>query len=277
MRTERITGGDGANIVVYSFGAGPGIVILHGGGVQERDYHRLAKALADRFTVHLYNRRGRPDSAALTGTETIGTDIGDLAAVLDHTGARSVFGHSGGGFVALRAGLSLPLERIAVYDPGLSIMGRPRFAFLDELEEAVRAGDHVRAITIAGRAVTPDSPAAKLPSAVAALISRLFLRTPIGRRFEALMPTIPPEVRRIAEHDGPATDYAGITADVLLAAGARSPRYFTENCEAVAAAIPCGRAIVIPGASHNTANIAPKRFVEPFAAFFAGGQVLEAP
>ena len=58
------------------------------------------------------------------------TDIGDLAAVLEHTGARSIFGHSGGGFVALRAGLSLPLDRIAVYDPGLSILGRPSFDVL---------------------------------------------------------------------------------------------------------------------------------------------------
>ena len=54
--------------------------------------------------------------------------------MLEHTGARSVFGHSGGGFVALRAGLSLPLERIAVYDPGLAIDGRPSFAFLDALD-----------------------------------------------------------------------------------------------------------------------------------------------
>ena len=81
---------------------------------------------------------------------------------------------------------------------------------------------------------------------------------------------MPPEVRRIAEHDGPASDYAGITAEVLLAAGARSPRYFAENCRALAEAVPRGRAIVIPRASHNAANVARESFVEPFAMFFAG-------
>ena len=35
---------------------------------------------------------------------------------------------------------------------------------------------------------------------------------------------------RIHHHDGPATDYAGITAGVLLAAGSGSPVYCTENC-----------------------------------------------
>jgi pimeloyl-ACP methyl ester carboxylesterase len=54
MPVDRIVAEDGASIVVRSIGAGPGVVILHGGGVTERDYHRLAKALSDRFSVHLY-------------------------------------------------------------------------------------------------------------------------------------------------------------------------------------------------------------------------------
>ena len=270
MRVDKVTSADGATIVVRSVGDGPGIVILHGGGISERDYHRLAAALAGRFSVHLYNRRGRSDSRPLDGTETVETDTGDLAAVLEHTGARSVFGHSGGGFVALRAGLTLPLERIAVYDPGLSIDGRPSFEFFDAFDRAVRAGDYARAMTIMGRSVSRDDAAAKLPFGFALLLGRGFMRTPVGRRFAELMPTIPPEVKRIHDHDGPASDYAGITADVLLAAGSGSPRYFAENCQAIADAVPRGRAIVIPRSSHNAANIARKGFVEHFANFFAG-------
>jgi len=110
----------------------------------------------------------------------------------------------------------------------------------------------------------------RLPFGVGLQISRGFLHTPIGRRMADLLPTTPPEVRRIHDHDGPATDYAGITADVLLAAGSGSPTYFAENCQAVADAIPRGRAIVIPRASHNAANVARDSFVTPFATFFAG-------
>jgi len=137
-------------------------------------------------------RRGRPDSPLLDDTETAATDIGDLAAVLEHTGARSVFGHSGSGFVALQAGLSLPLERIAVYDPGLSILGRPSFAFIEPFEEAVRTGDYARAATVMSRAVYPDDPAAKLPFGAAMLISWIFLHTPIGCRLADLLLTVPP-------------------------------------------------------------------------------------
>jgi pimeloyl-ACP methyl ester carboxylesterase len=270
MRVDRVTSADGASVVVRSIGQGPGVVILHGGGLAERDYHRLAATLADRFSVHLYNRRGRIDSRPLDGTETVQTDVDDLAAVLDGTGARSVFGHSGGAFVALQAGLSLPLDRIAVYDPGLSILGRPSFEFFDAFDKAVQQGDYARAMTIMGRAVSPDDAAAKLPFSLALFFGRGFMRTPVGRRFAELMPTIPPEIKRIHDHDGPASDYAGITADVLLTAGSGSPRYFAENCRAVANAVPRGQAIVIPRASHNAANIARKGFVEPFANFFAG-------
>lgn len=269
MRVDKVTSGDGAVVTVYSVGAGPGIVILHGGGVGEWEYRRLANALADRFTVHLYNRRGRPDSAPLTGTETVETDLADLGAVLEHTGARSVFGHSGGGFVALRAGLTLPLERIAVYDPGLSIDGRPSGRYIPEFERLVSEGEYARAMTVMTRATYPDDFGAKLPFGMAVGLTKLFLRTPIGRRFVDLMPTIPPEIRRIFEHDGPATDYAGITAELLLTAGAGSPRYFMDNCRAVADVTPRGRALLIPRSSHNAANIARPDFVRPFAEFFA--------
>jgi pimeloyl-ACP methyl ester carboxylesterase len=270
MQLDRITSADGATFVLRSIGAGPGVVILHGGGVAQRDYHRLAQALSDRFTVHLYNRRGRSDSAPLDGTETVETDIGDLAAVLEHTGASSIFGHSGGGFVALQTGLRLPLERIAVYDPGLSIQGRPSFAFFDAFDKAVQGGDYARAMTVMARGVYPDDPASKLPFGVGLQMSRAFLHTSVGRRLAVLLPTTPPEIRRIHDHDGPAGQYAGITADVLLAAGSGSPKYFTENCRAVADAVPRGRALVVPRSSHNAANVARARFVEPFAAFFAG-------
>jgi pimeloyl-ACP methyl ester carboxylesterase len=271
MEKTVITTASGVDVPIRSVGRGPGLVILHGGAVGLRDYERLATALADRFTVHLYNRRGRPDAAPLDRrTYSIATDLEDLAAVLEHTGASNVFGHSGGGFVALRAGLSLPLTRIAVYDPGLSISGRPSYAFLDAFAAAIDAGDYPRALSEMTRGVYPDDAAAKLPPAVQRFASRLFLRTSVGRRMADLLPTVPPEVGEIVASDGPASDYAGIAAEVLLTAGARSPRYFAENCAAVAGAIPRGRALVLPRMSHNAANVAGPDFVAPLRDFFAG-------
>ncbi|GGR94378.1 hypothetical protein GCM10010169_43640 [Micromonospora fulviviridis] len=113
---QRITAPDGAGIVLHSTGSGPDLVVVHGGGVTIHEYRLLAALIADRFTVHLYNRRGRADAAPRREPYTVEQEIEDLGAVLAHTGARRAIGHSYGAFVVLRAALRLPLDRIAVYD-----------------------------------------------------------------------------------------------------------------------------------------------------------------
>jgi pimeloyl-ACP methyl ester carboxylesterase len=260
---------DGTNIDIASLGDGPGVVILHGAGITVGQYKHLAVRLSREFSVHAYNRRGRPGNAALTGAETAGTDIEDLAAVLAATGSTRVFGHSGGGFVALKAGLHLPLTHIGVYDPAVAVAGCdfPR-DFLPSFEAALASGDQVRALTVMGADINREQ-AARLPESVQLAMVRAYLHTPIGRDMAQLLPTVAPELHRILDAEGPAADYAGITANVLLARGAKSAAYFGPICDELAAAIPHSEQVVIPKAHHNTANIAPEQFVKLFAQFFA--------
>lgn len=264
-----ISGVDGAPITVHTVGTGPSVVVLHGAGVSVRDYRRLAQHLGAGCTVHLYNRRGRSDTAALTGTETLQTDLDDLAAVLDHTGARAVFGHSGGGFLAMRAGLALPLDRIATYDAALALdgVGFPR-DFIDPFDEAAARGDVVEAFVQMGR-IHPDQAPSKLPHRIQAAGVRAFLHTSIGKQMVELMPTLSPEVHRILDHEGPASQYAGIDAKLLLTYGSRSSHYFGATAHALAEVLPQARVLEIAKASHNTANIAPARLVEPLLDFLA--------
>ncbi|WP_144124262.1 alpha/beta fold hydrolase [Catellatospora sichuanensis] len=152
----------------------------------------------------------------------------------------------------------------------MSVLGRPAADFLDPFEQALRAGDTARALTVLERATHPDGPAAKLPFAMALRLNRALLRRPGRRAMADLLPTVAPEIRRIRDHDGPPGDYAAITAEVLLAAGARSPEYFAENCRALAEAIPHGQAIIIPGGAHDAPTIAHDEFVRPVSRFLAG-------
>ena len=271
MRIDTITAADGVTIPVHSVGTGPGLVVLHGAGVSVRDYTRLADRLASRFTVHLYNRRGGADSAPLTGQETAQTDIDDLAAVLAHTGASGVFGHSGGGFVAMRAGLTRPLERIATFDAAVAVDGVdfPR-AFLAPFDAAVADGDVVEAIRQVGM-VHPDTAAARMPPWMQRLGTRAFLHTSWGKQMVELLPTLSPQLHRILDHEAPASAYASIQAQVLLTYGSRSSRYFKDTADRLADALPHARSLEIPRASHNTANIAPARLTDPLADFFAQG------
>lgn len=266
---ERITARDGASIVLHSTGAGPGIVVVHGGGVTIGTYRRLATALADRFTVHLYNRRGRADAPPRSEPYSVEEDIDDLAAVLEHTGAGNVIGHSSGGFISLQAALKLPIDRLALYDAAVSVDGGFPSAWLDDAWAAAHTGDVPRALAITAGGINTQSASSKLPLGVRIAIVRLFMRTPIGRMMGDLLPMTLDESATIRAADGPAERYAGITAEVLLACGADGPPYYVQLDEALARAIPRARTLVIPRSSHDAVNRAHPRLVDPIADFFA--------
>jgi pimeloyl-ACP methyl ester carboxylesterase len=120
--------------------------------------------------------------------------------------------------------------------------------------------------------VHPDSASAKLPHALQVLAVRAFLHTPPGRGMLDHLPTVGPEVRRILDNEAPASEYASIDAEVLLAYGSRSSKYFGDTCHALAGALPHARVVEIPRASHNTANIAPQRLTAPLIDFFTRGR-----
>ena len=266
---ERITAGDGETIVLHSTGSGPGIVVVHGGGVTIGIYRRLAARLADTFTVHLYNRRGREDAAPRKEPYTFEQDIDDLAAILEHTGARAVIGHSSGGFIALQAALRLPIDRLALYDAAVSIDGGFPTAWLDAAREAARAGDIARSMAITTGGINTHSLSSRLPLGVRVAICRAFLRTSIGRTMGGLLPTTLDESNQIRLHDGPAETWSGISADVLLAYGANGPGYYAGLNESLARALPRARVLPIPGSGHDGLNRAPDRLVEPLVEFFA--------
>ncbi|MFC4017134.1 alpha/beta fold hydrolase [Micromonospora sp. GCM10011542] len=269
MTMERIRARDGATIAVHSTGTGPGIVVVHGGGVTIDVYRRLAAALADRFTVHLYNRRGRMDAPPRSEPYTFEQDIDDLAAVLEHTGAGNVIGHSSGGFIALQAGLRLPMERLALYDAAVSVDGSFPAAWLDDARAALRAGDTARGLAITAAGMNTQMAASRLPLGVRTAITRAFLRTPIGRTMGDLAEMTLDETAQIVAHDGPASQWKGVTAEVLLACGADGPPHYVDSNAALARALPRARTLQIPRAGHDAINRARPRLVDSLAAFFA--------
>ena len=65
----------------------------------------------------------------------------DLDALSAATGARLVWGHSSGGFVALRASLTLPsVDKAVVYEPPLSIHGSISTSWIPRFDREVAQG-----------------------------------------------------------------------------------------------------------------------------------------
>jgi pimeloyl-ACP methyl ester carboxylesterase len=58
-----VTSKDGTKIGYRQYGAGPGVVLLHGGLQASQNFTTLAQLLSDTFTVYVPDRRGRGMSA----------------------------------------------------------------------------------------------------------------------------------------------------------------------------------------------------------------------
>ncbi|QYB02686.1 alpha/beta hydrolase [Rhodococcus sp. USK10] len=255
------------DVVLHTVGDGPALVVVHGGGVTIDSYRRLARKLSDRFTVHLYNRRGRGDAPPRSEPYDVQQDVDDLRTVLENTGATDVIGHSSGGFIALTAALQLPIARLALYDAAVSVNGLFPAQWLEGARAAARDGDVARAMAITGAGINTQSRASTLPLGVQIAMSRLLMRTPVGRTMGALLPMTLDESQAIARADGPASRWAGVTAEVLLVRGADGPPYYEQLSDALAAALPHGRVAAVRG-GHDGINRASAQLIRTFADFF---------
>jgi pimeloyl-ACP methyl ester carboxylesterase len=245
----------------------PDLVVVHGSGVTAFDYRRLAAALSEHFTVHVYDRRGRTGAAPQGDGYTVQDDVDDLMGVLRDTGANRVLAHSYGGFVALRTALDAPPLRIALYDATISVDGLFPTAFLDDCERAVQEGNTALALAELSRGLRAAGPLSGLPLWAQAAAFRPFLRTRLGHRMGGLLPSSIREARQVQAHDGPADRYAMVTAELLLLTGTASPPYYTRINATLAQAVPHACTATVSHAGHDGPNRAPRRLTDQITPF----------
>jgi pimeloyl-ACP methyl ester carboxylesterase len=116
MLQSSVRTADAGRLRVYSFGQGPGVVLVGGTNTAGMAYGKFARKLARTVPVHVYDRRGRGGSSPQPAHYSLETEISDLRSVLAAKDSTMILGHSFGGMLALEAGLRLPVSRIAVYD-----------------------------------------------------------------------------------------------------------------------------------------------------------------
>lgn len=124
FRYERIPTA-GAEINVAIGGEGPPLLLLHGNPLTHVSWHRIAPALARRFTVVAPDLRGYGDSSKPDGGEdhsgysfrAMGDDNAEIMSKLGFDRFQ-VAGHDRGARVAFRMGLDYPdrIERLAALD-----------------------------------------------------------------------------------------------------------------------------------------------------------------
>jgi len=215
--------------------------------------------LAERYTVHVMDRRGRGLSADRPGYD-IRREGEDVAAVVTAAG-RNVFlvGHSYGALCSLEAALVTDaIGRMVLYEPPASPPGHDVAG--PELIEALRA-----------------AAASQEPERILKTFFRGALHltdeqidamrgTAIWRARLAAAPTIVREIENVEVFDISAR-LSAITVPVRLLLGTESPAYFRPAAEAIAKELADAEIVPLVGQSHLAINEDPEQFVEKVVSF----------
>ncbi|MEJ2887011.1 alpha/beta fold hydrolase [Actinomycetospora aeridis] len=230
--------------------------MLTTGALQGRASVRLlAEALADRFAVTTWDRRGRGDSGGAPdpgrdplgpdGTELVAAEVADLAAVVAGTGgAPAHYAHSAGAVLVLEAVLrGVPASRVVAHEPPWRLPGDdpgPRRDLVAATMAALRAGD-------------PDAAAAAFldgfPAAAPAPVERL-RRTPFWAGTVAHAASLPHDAALVVGEPLPVGRFAGLELPLLALDGEHSPAWVRRAVAAFAAAVPGAEHRTLPGQVH---------------------------
>ncbi|MEU5860837.1 alpha/beta hydrolase [Nonomuraea sp. NPDC047529] len=249
-----VTSRDGTTIALLSAGRGPGLLVIPGNNRRAHHYGALARELSGTHSVHVIERRGRGSSGPQGPAYSVETEVDDALAVMNHTGARLVFGHSYGGLVALHLGLRRRVDALMVHEPGVSIDGSFPAHWVPAFNRLLEEGRRTAAMAafLKGTRLTPVGDA---PAPVFHALAFLLLRGSEGRDARAMMATTPAEIGEILRLDSDGARYTGVDSPTLLLGGGRSPGYLTGVLARLAHVMPDACHEIVAGLDHNAPDL----------------------
>jgi pimeloyl-ACP methyl ester carboxylesterase len=256
----RLTLPDGARLAYERWGAGPTVVLVHGGFLDHRAWAGLAALLAaSGHTVVAPDRRGHGLSDPYGSQYSVATDASDLveiiAAVTKPAEKVRVVAHSSGGHSAIAAlNLCDSVSDVILYEPPRRRDEPPISAETwRRLEDACSVKDRKLLVEIAlaevvGKA-TGQAPPVPFPDA--------FWRAPFGQLLLANALSIPTELRANSEQDDSDDSLQRIGIPVWCLIGGNSPAYNRSFSERLVALSSSATLIELPGQDHGTPMTSP--------------------
>ena len=268
--THAVLSQDGAKISYLSMGSGPSVLVIPGALSMAADYAAFASALAEHFTVHIIERRGRGESGPQGDDYSIAKEREDVLALLQKTGASLLVGHSFGGLVALEVARNNPsLTKVAVYEPGVSIDGSIPMHWMPGYEKKLAEKNYLDAFVEFSLAVGPER-ARNTPPWLMKLLLPLFLNSHERKLMLGLLPENLREHQEVARLDSSYENYREIPADVLLMYGGKSNVTWVDmSMERLAAVLPRSETKEFPKLDHfGIDKRAPREVAKAVSVYF---------
>jgi pimeloyl-ACP methyl ester carboxylesterase len=268
--THAVLSQDGAKISYRSQGSGPPVLVIPGALSMAADYAAFAGALAEHFTVHIIERRGRGLSSPQGDDYSMLKEREDVLALRAATGASLLVGHSFGGLVALEVARNNPsLTKIAVYEPGVSIDGSIPMHWMPGYEKKLAAKNYLDAFVEFSLAVGPER-ARNTPPWLMKLLLPLFLNSRERKLLLGLLPENLREHQEVARLDSSYENYQEIPADVLLMYGGKSNVTWVDmSMERLAAVLPRSETKEFPKLDHfGIDKRAPREVAKAVSVYF---------
>jgi pimeloyl-ACP methyl ester carboxylesterase len=242
------TSADGTKIAYTRAGSGPALVLVDGAmcyrGSSPND--ALAKELAAHFTVYTYDRRGRGESGD-TGPYAVEREVEDVATLVKEAGGEAfLFGISSGAALALEAARSLPVPKLAVYEPPFIVDAtRPRVPadYVTRLDQALREGKRGKAVKMF------MTEGVGLSGATVAMMRIM----PFWAKLKRVAHTIPYDTALVIGHQAgdplPAA-WPEVTVPALAIDGGRSPDWMRNGVASLAKVLPSAEYRTLPDQTH---------------------------
>lgn len=269
--THTVLSRDGTTISYLSVGTGPSVLVIPGVLSMASDYTAFARALAEHFTVHTIERRGRGSSGPQGEDYSIVKEGEDVLALRAETGATLLVGHSYGGLVALEvARNNAAFTKLAVYEPGVSIDGSMPTGWIAGYQKKLAEHKDLDALVEFTLADAPP-PLSTMPPWLMKLGWRLlFIRFPQSRQMLGLLHTNVREWREIARLDSSYEHYREVAAGVLLMYGGQSKSTAVALAmERLAAVLPYSETKEFPTLDHfGIERTAPREVARAVSDYF---------
>jgi pimeloyl-ACP methyl ester carboxylesterase len=249
---DKVKSKDGTLIAYERSGTGPALVLVHGTTADHTRWASVLPMLEQKFTVYAVDRRGRGESGD-SAVYSIEREYEDIAAVVSSIrGPVNLLGHSYGALCSLEAALRVTnLNKLILYEPVISV-GVPLYppGARAKIQALLDSGDREGVLLVFFREIVG------MPEHEIAVLRK----EPVWASRLAAAHTIP---REFADEDYILDPmwFRNLNVPTMLLQGAESPDFLKAATEAVHAALPNSKIVVMAGQQHIAMSTAPQMFV----------------